>query len=318
MGAVNENIEPSVADTDAEETRPPGIDRTRDHPSLLALLAWRVHDDPLLNAQLDRLLKADRARLQAPFDPDKGLPELTTELTPLFLAAGRGPELEGLLLDDLPRSVQVLASRRGEVTSEQLAESGSYDTRAVLELLVDLYAQAGRDADVVALLDHAPYWEADNVAGLVPSDRAAFDGQVAHALQKTGHADAALRVVEASLDHSLDRNGLHPLYALLLELLPPDQADVRLAALASADPLDAQPLLWRSLLQWRQHRPQEAEKLVRQALAINATDGDGGPPDRPRAHAVLGTSWRVLATRKEPRKPAGLSRRPGSARKRKA
>ncbi len=174
------------------------------------------------------------------------------------------------------------------MTPEMFAETGSFETRNALEILVDLYARAGRYADVVALLDHASSWETGDVAGLVAGPMTAFDGQAARALQKTGHAGAALRVVNASLDHALDRDALHPVYTLLLELLPPEQAEARLNALALADPFDAQPLLWRGILQWQQRRPEEAEKSIRQALAVDPTDGDGGPADRPLAHAVLG------------------------------
>ena len=263
-------------------------DSPKAYALVLALIARRVHDDKLLNEQLDRLLQGNRALLRAPFDPNNVVLPLGIELNDLFLAAGRGPELEGLLLDNLARSTQAATYRRGEVTAEMFAESGSFETRNALEILVDLYAQAGRYADVVALLDHAPSWETGDVAGLLPGTMTAFDGQVARALQKTGHADAALRVVNASLDHALDRSGLHPVYALLLELLPPEQAEARLNALALTDPFDAQPLLWRGILQWQQHRPQEAEKSIRQALAVDPTDGDGGPATRPLAHAVLG------------------------------
>ena len=276
------------AGTDGKDALLPDSDSPRTYALVLALIAHRVHDDKLLNEQLDRLLEADHALLQATFDPNNVVLPLGIELNELFLAAGRGPELEGLLLDNLARSTQDAAHRRSEMTPEMFAESGSFETRNALEILVDLYAQAGRHADVVALLDHAPSWETGDVAGLIPGTMTAFDGQAARALQKTGHADAALRVVKASLDHALDRSGLHPVYALLLELLPPGQAETRLSALALADPFDAQPLLWRGILQWKQHRPEEAEQSIRQALAVDPTDGDGGPSSRPLAHAVLG------------------------------
>ena len=282
---------PPATDTDAdggEDTLRFDGDSPKTYALLLALIARRTHDDKLLNEQLDRLLQGNRALLQAPFDPNNVVLPLGIELNDLFLATGRGPELEGLLLDNLARSTQAAAHRRSEMTPEMFAESGSFETRNALEILVDLYSQAGRYADVVALLDHAPSWETGDVAGLLPGTMTAFDGQVARALQRTGHADAALRVVNASLDHALDRSGLHPVYALLLELLPPDQAEARLNALAAADPFDAQPLLWRGILQWQQHRPAEAEKSIRQALAVDPTDGDGGPLTRPLAHAVLG------------------------------
>ncbi len=263
-------------------------DSPRAYALVLALVARRVHDDKLLNEQLDRLLQSNRALLRAPFDPDNVVLPLGIELNDLFLAVGRGPELEGLLLDNLARSTQAATWRRKGMTAELFAETGSFETRNALEILVDLYSQAGRYADVVALLDHAPSWETGDVAGLIPGTLTAFDGQVVRALQKTGHADAALRVVNASLDHAPDRSALYPVYASLLELLPPDQAEARLDVLARTDPFDARPLLWRGILQWQQHRPQEAEKSIRQALAVDPTDGDGGPASRPLAHAVLG------------------------------
>ena len=276
------------ADSSGEDALRFDGDSPKAYAFVLALIARRVHDDKLVNEQLDRLLQGNRALLRAPFDPNNVVLPLGIELNDLFLAAGRGPDLEGLLLDNLARSTQAATHRRGEMTAEMFAESGSFETRNALEILVDLYAQAGRYVDVVALLDHAPSWETGDVAGLIPGTMTAFDGQVARALQKTGHADAALRVVNASLDHARDRSGLHPVYALLLELLPPEQAEARLNALVLTDPFDAQPLLWRGLLQWQQHRPEEAEKSIRQALAVDPTDGDGGPATRPLAHAVLG------------------------------
>ena len=231
----------------------------------------------------------DLAQLAAPIDLDYGFTPLGDTLNEPFLAAGRGPEVESLLLDNLTRCARVVAQRRTQMSAEESTREAASVNRGALEVLVDLYARAGRWADIVTLLDHAPSWEAGDAAALVSSEKAKLGGQLARALKETGHADAALRVVNACLEQADARSSdSGPAYALLLELLPADQADARLDALARADAFDAHPPLYRAVLGLREGQLEAAEKWARLALAIDPDDGDGGPSDRTRAHAVLG------------------------------
>ncbi len=259
------------------------LDEGMEAAAALAVVGQLLGDPALVNEQLDAIVKAASNHPLAIASVSGPSSESLTEI---FLAAGRGPELERLYADNLAEIERADARRQPDAMLVPDVESNSVLTPLVT--LTDLYYQAGRYEDIVALLDHAKGWGEADLAKLVGS-RSNFTGskfgyQAARALQKTGHADAALRVVNAFLENN---GGSDPAYALLLELLPPDRAEARLDELFARDQFEERPLIWRAFLQLGQGRLDDAEKSARQAISIDPSDGEEGRGDRMRAYAVL-------------------------------
>jgi tetratricopeptide (TPR) repeat protein len=95
-------------------------------------------------------------------------------------------------------------------------------------------------------------------------------------------------------DAVLDRYpGLDRGYELLLALQGTN-AIPRLDELFSRDQFEERPLIWKAHLLRQQNQLDEAEKIIRQAIAIDPSDGEEGRGDRMRAYSELAT---ILAAR---------------------
>ena len=162
----------------------------------------------------------------------------------------------------------------------------------VLTEMANLYGQTGRPADVLQLLDQAPYWGAADLNGLLARD--ADDEGVsvmwmhtphptqslaeiaANALLATGRQGEALKVTRALLD---TQPGLDRGYELLLKL-DFNNAIPLLDELFSRDQFEERPLIWKAyLFAWLGGRLEEAGKTARQAIAIDPSDGEEGQGD---------------------------------------
>lgn len=163
--------------------------------------------------------------------------------------------------------------------------NGSSDTSDLIAGLMWVYHKAGRSADVVHLLDHAPYWNVNDLAYLADiSFVEPVFFMAAHALAETGKKDEARRIIQRAVQN---QPGDDDLYALLLSL-GGDDLEARLDALQKASRFEERPLIWKAQLQLQQDRVDEAEKTIRAAIAIDPSDGEQGKGDRMRAYAVLG------------------------------
>ncbi len=262
------------------------LDEGMEAAAALAVVGQLLGDPALVNEQLDAIV---HAASNHPLAITSVSGPSSESLVEIFLAAGRGPELERLCADNLAETERTAAAARQQQDSMMMmSDDDNSPVLAPLVKLTDLYYEAGRFEDIVALLDHAKGWGAADLAKLLGS-RSYYSGskfgyQAARALQKTGRADAALRVVNAFLENN---GGSDPAYALLLELLPPDRAEARLDELFARDQFEERPLIWRAFLQLGQGRLDDAEKSARQAISIDPSDGEEGRGDRMRAYAVL-------------------------------
>jgi len=153
------------------------------------------------------------------------------------------------------------------------------------EQLANVYARAGRPADVLKLLDQSPYWYR---ADLRDYD---WTGHIdplllvtAKALTATGKKDEARRVVSYFLERQPDSD---PAYELWLQL-GGEHLEEQLDMLARRDRFEKRPLIWKAKLQLDQGRLDEAEKSARAAIAMDPSDAQAPAGDRMRAYAVLG------------------------------
>jgi len=173
--------------------------------------------------------------------------------------------------------------------------------RQILTELATLYYKAGRYDDVLTLLEQSPDWGAKDLSDLF--DTSSFDDSdvsvmwlhtpgesplpvpylAAYSLAATGQKAAAQKIDYAVLNHypGLDRG-----YELLLSLNGTN-AIPHLDELFSRDQFEERPLIWKADLLLQQNQLAEAEKIIRQAIAIDPSDGEEGRGDRMRAYSEL-------------------------------
>jgi len=240
---------------------------------------------------LDEGLKALRQRLsEMPTgSAGSGSEELTASVVDLLLDAGRLAEAEEVVASQLAR----IPPRRGiEIYRSQDA------SQDLLIALCRVYHQAGRPADVLAVLEQAPQWGAKDLADLrsklveEPSlghrkNRRSSGDSIGYfaaaALAKMNRQEEALTLVNALLDRVPDYD---PAFELLLDIGGPAAA-ARLDALASADPFEERPRIWKAESLRRTGQWEAAERAAREAVRVDPSDGEQGTGRRMRAYGVL-------------------------------
>ncbi len=203
----------------------------------------------------------------------------------------RGPEAEALLTDALANAARD--------NSRSDYEWDGPVTRKILAELATLYSLAGRDQDVLQLLQQSPVWGAGDLSGLMNTSLWGEGVSVmwlhtgaspvpvpylaAKALLATGQKEAARKINEALLVRypGLDRG-----YELLLAF-DGTNALSELDQLFARDQFEERPLIWKAHLLRETGRLDDAEKIIRQAIAIDPSDGEEGRGDRMRAYSEL-------------------------------
>ncbi|HTQ10583.1 MAG TPA: hypothetical protein VMI31_10965, partial [Fimbriimonadaceae bacterium] len=170
-----------------------------------------------------------------------------------LLEQNRGPEAERIVADSLQRAAHSSVSPPGG--KEQY------------EALIQIYAKAGRWADVVTMLEDAPNWGVTDVAFLNDSMKRenAVPFIAARALAGVGRKQEALRVLLFVLNAQPD---LDQAYELLLSL-DPKGAETILDRMHRTSPMATRPLMWKAKLLQNESRLADAEALIRQAIAID-------------------------------------------------
>ena len=227
---------------------------------------------------------------------------LATSLAIILLELQRGPEAEGVLTDALSRNVKSSSSRQDYNWNQ------GGPSQQTLAALASLYHGANRRADVITLLDQAPYWGAKDLAEIhdnpwgMQMGRSHHSGSgvslryvAASAMAGVGRKAEAHTINNAILD---GEPGSDRGYELLIEL-GGDSILARLDELFARDPFEERPLIWKAELLRRANNLEEAEKTVRQAISIDPSDGEQGPGDRLRAYAVLADIREARGDKKE-------------------
>ena len=198
----------------------------------------------------------------------------SSDFVTLLVKLGRGSEAEQWLVGEI-----VAASRPRPGDEDSQSQNLA---NALAELLL-LYDSADRADDVLALLSDAAGWGVADIAGIERRYPKSIAFAAATALAAKGRNDEARRLINAELDTN---GGYDPAYALLLKL-GGDGVIARLDELAARDRFEERPLIWKAQLQLDAGQPDEAEKTVRAAIAIDPSDGEQPKGDRMRAYAVL-------------------------------
>ncbi len=171
------------------------------------------------------------------------------------------------------------------------------DTSAVQ--LCKVYWLAGRPKDVLTVIQSYPFWSSDDLGDLL-SKVGTYGGSdepetslgyfAAWAFAKTGKPDMARKTLRRLLaqQDDLDEN-----YELLGQL-GEDGLTSFYDELARADPGQPRPFIWKATVLLHQRKLAEAERVMRQAIALDPTDGNAPAGSRFRAYEVLG---RILAAK---------------------
>ena len=259
---------------DALKTQPSGKTKSRQddwlgYALVTAEIAAQVKDVPALQASLN-VIPALWKRVMA--DRSSGSLSLA-EMIKLFEEGGRANEVEPLLIDALAR------------------EQGNEDDYSsdTLNPLLAFYARHHRMADIITLLEDAPWWgEARDVLQVEDRgrDREGLDASVAHAFYETGRvAEAQKLLTEIMMRyHSVDWT-----YELLLKMAGDDLNGfiALMDTLYARDAFEERPLIWKAEALRRLKRLEEAEQVIRAALKVDPTDGEQPDGDRVRAYNVL-------------------------------
>lgn len=202
-------------------------------------------------------------------------------LAGLLLDLDRGPEAEAVLTDAL-----IAAS----APSPEREYSSSDRAVPFLCGLVGVYSAADRSADVLALLKNAPSWNATDLSQALTRDcylghrhTNSLGGCAAKALLLTGQKEKARNILQALLaaEPGNDRT-----YELLVELDKAAAIPV-LDRFYESDPFQERPLIWKAKLLFDAGQLDDAEKVARQAIKVDPSDGEEGPGDRMRVYAIL-------------------------------
>jgi len=200
----------------------------------------------------------------------------------LLREMGRYPEAEQTLIAALVHEVKSDYNRRSG------GPGGVYEGRDPLVSLAQFYCHAGRYADVMYLIDHAPNWSMKDLvdAGDVGETRM-YDMPMQYvaavALAQTGRRTEAITLLQRLL---LREGGFDPAYERLLALQG-QKAMPFLETLFRRNRFEERPLIWKAVLLQRAGHLAEAEKTARAAIALDPSDGEEGHGDRMRAYSVL-------------------------------
>lgn len=196
----------------------------------------------------------------------------------LLARAGRTAGAQALYAEDILRKIR---ERKG--AGELDLASGSYPffTRD-LDALAELYLDAGRPADALALFERVPLWGVADASGL----RGKSPRLLARALDGTGRTDDAVRVARHAIEVAGAYHRDWP-WELLLERLPAEDFLALADRMHGLVPWEERPVQWKAEALRRAGRLAEAEDAARLALQIDPTDGESPDGDRIRSYSIL-------------------------------
>jgi tetratricopeptide (TPR) repeat protein len=207
--------------------------------------------------------------------------DLIQRMLAIYRRAGRPAVAQALAIRELSRESEA---------DPRLEELGipepSAEKRMALIELVGLYSAAGRQADVLTVLNESRHWGARDLGELVEQKDSLgmpVGLGAARALAATANGESATKVLRELLDRL---PGYDPAYALFTELTG-DRAVSELETLYANDQFEERPLIWKAQVLAARGSLDEAERTSRAAIGIDPSDGEQGRQDRLRAYAVL-------------------------------
>ena len=203
------------------------------------------------------------------------------DVAKLLARAGRAAEAQALYMEELLRDIRELKDALGG--NPFLLSDSSVEIVRALKALAELYLDAGRPADALALFERVPLWGDADAADL---DREALS-LLARALDGAGRADDAVRVARHAVEATSNGHQRDWPWELLLERLPAEDFLALADRMHALVPWEERPVQWKAEALRRAGRLGEAEESARLALQIDPTDGESPAGERIRSYSIL-------------------------------
>ena len=203
----------------------------------------------------------------------------------LLARAGRAAEAQALYAEDVRALVRKLEGRDDGLPIRR-GYGDAWEIKEDLDALAELYLDAGRPADALAVFERVPLWgvaDAAEFTGFGFRDSARL---LALALDGTGRADDAARLARHAVEVADGYRRDWP-WELLLERLPAEEFLALADRMHALVPWEERPVQWKAEALRRAGRLGEAEEAARLALKIDPTDGESPPGERIRSYAIL-------------------------------
>ena len=171
------------------------------------------------------------------------------------------------------------------VLKTKTEEESRRDRKREMTQLAYIYSKAGRYTDVIKLLDEGTMWDAGDLSEIenTSTGNTSLYAIVAEAMVETAQAGKALPILKRAL---AGNPGDDRTYAVLLKTGDASTLEY-LEQLATLNPFQERPLIWKAKLLADQGKLEEAEKTVMAGIGIDPSDGEQGSGDRMRAYEIL-------------------------------
>ncbi|HNW93635.1 MAG TPA: hypothetical protein PKM88_12065, partial [bacterium] len=193
-----------------------------------------------------------------------------------------GPLLKSGRLAEAQRII--IAAMRDKANAER-APSTALTFVDEARQLASIYHRAGQWQQVLALFEQVAIWPDTDLATVLQHDYEREETLycLADSLRQVGRRDEALQLTRYLLQHN---PGSDSAYVLMQQLNPPDLL-AYYDELHARDRFEERPLIWKAVALMQRGELAAAEAAVREAIAIDPTDGDQQPGNRVRAYEVL-------------------------------
>jgi len=168
-------------------------------------------------------------------------------------------------------------SRKG---NQYPLDVNKYTLPDVFVELAKLYGKAGLHHEVIALLDLSPWWNAEDLSDLHDQDLALVTARALHTAGDIGKATDILK------SYLLEKSNDDEAYQLLIEIAGNDIISW-LDKLYRMDRFEERPLIWKAYLLYKAGKIDDAEKVIRQAMNVDPTDGEQKAGQRVHSYNLL-------------------------------
>ena len=168
------------------------------------------------------------------------------------------------------------------------------------QTLFRIYSKLGRYQDVIDLLDFSPDWGVTDLKDLAPRSYGSVHVdaneqnillEAARAFLKTGKHDLGLKILVEALNKDTKDDDA---YDLFVKTVTPAEAIAKFDDMFNHDQFEERPLIWKAIVLQQSGKLDEAEMVVRHAIAVDPSDGDMGKNKRMLGYKVLS---QILATK---------------------
>lgn len=230
----------------------------------------------LLEEGLSMMHEARTAATSLPEnDIDYSLREDISGIVNSLIDANRLAEAQQLLIQSLGGKIQKIESNLWETGFGY----GGFG-QAHLMLMAKIYNQTGQHAEVLALLETAPWWGAKDLLDIQTAELFRY---AAAALRAQERVAEAVKLLEVAIHRYPSDDAL---YRIVLDINPTGLTDW-LDNLYLRDRFEERPLIWKAQHLLESGQAAQAEAVIRQALKVDPTDGEQQAGERVRAYAVL-------------------------------